>query len=79
MKHIFTAIFLMTSVAALAQSKPAQVASLSLDQLADRYFDEYYFKFNPTAGTAAGFHQYVFQLVVIMVETGRDRGRFPPL
>ena len=30
--------------------------------LADRYFDEYYFKFNPTQGTAAGFHQYDNQL-----------------
>ena len=24
----------------------------------DRFFDDYYFKFNPTAGTSAGFHQY---------------------
>jgi uncharacterized protein (DUF885 family) len=30
--------------------------------LADQYFDQYYFKFNPTAGTAAGFHQYDSQL-----------------
>src|SRR5262249_44149604 len=30
--------------------------------LADRYFDEYYFKFNPFQGTAAGFHQYDNQL-----------------
>jgi len=26
--------------------------------LFDRFFDEYYFHFSPTAGTAAGFHQY---------------------
>ncbi len=26
--------------------------------LYDRFFDEYYFHFSPTAGTAAGFHQY---------------------
>lgn len=26
--------------------------------LFDRFFDDYYFRFNPTAGTAAGFHQY---------------------
>ncbi len=26
--------------------------------LFDRFFDEYYFHFNPTQGTAAGFHQY---------------------
>lgn len=30
--------------------------------MADRYFDEYYFKYNPSAGTAAGFHQYDDQL-----------------
>jgi uncharacterized protein (DUF885 family) len=30
--------------------------------LADRYFDRYYFKFNPSLGTAAGFHQYDDQL-----------------
>ena len=28
------------------------------DPLADRFFDEYYFRFYPTAGTSAGFHQY---------------------
>jgi hypothetical protein len=27
------------------------------NSLADQYFDKYYFKFNPSAGTAAGFHQ----------------------
>ena len=27
------------------------------DPLADRFFDEYYFRFYPTAGTSAGFHQ----------------------
>jgi uncharacterized protein (DUF885 family) len=33
-------------------------SSSAFSKLADRYFDEYYFKFNPTAGTQAGFHQY---------------------
>jgi hypothetical protein len=32
-----------------AQPSPQQV---------DRFFDEVYFKFNPTQGTSAGFHQY---------------------
>ena len=32
------------------------------NSLADQYFDKYYFKFNPSAGTAAGFHQYDAQL-----------------
>ncbi|MDQ6665273.1 MAG: DUF885 domain-containing protein [Acidobacteriota bacterium] len=27
-------------------------------QLAERYFDEVYFRFQPTAGTSAGFHRY---------------------
>jgi uncharacterized protein (DUF885 family) len=30
--------------------------------LYDRFFDEYYFRFSPTGGTAAGFHQYDNQL-----------------
>ncbi len=30
----------------------------TFEQLADRYFDDYYFAYHPTAGTAAGFHQY---------------------
>src|SRR5262249_45298887 len=29
---------------------------------ADQYFDQYYFKFNSTSGTASGFHQYDSQL-----------------
>jgi len=31
-------------------------------QQVDRFFDDVYFKFNPTAGTSAGFHQYDTQL-----------------
>jgi uncharacterized protein (DUF885 family) len=34
----------------------------TLTLLGDQYFDDYYFKFNPTQGTAAGFHQYDNQL-----------------
>jgi uncharacterized protein (DUF885 family) len=36
-----------------AQPSPEQV---------DRFFDQVYFKFNPTGGTSAGFHQYDAQL-----------------
>jgi hypothetical protein len=36
-----------------AQPSPQQV---------DRFFDEVYFKFNPTQGTSTGFHQYDAQL-----------------
>ncbi len=28
------------------------------DALVDRFFDEAYFRFNPSTGTSAGFHQY---------------------
>lgn len=49
-------------------SKKAETMQLASDpespfaKLADRYFDELYFKYYPTAGTAAGFHQYDTQL-----------------
>jgi hypothetical protein len=36
--------------------------AVDLATLYDRYFDECYFKFNPTQGTAAGFHKYDNQL-----------------
>jgi uncharacterized protein (DUF885 family) len=45
----------------LAQTN-GKTAANGLGQLEDRYFDEYYFKFNPTQGTQAGFHQYDNQL-----------------
>lgn len=47
---------------AQSNSKTATKGTVSLSQLEDRYFDEYYFKFNPTQGTQAGFHQYDNQL-----------------
>jgi uncharacterized protein (DUF885 family) len=37
-------------------------ASQSFTSLADQYFDQVYFKYQPTAGTLAGFHQYDGQL-----------------
>ena len=33
-------------------------ATGSAQSLADRYFDEYYFPYNPTGATSAGIHQY---------------------
>ena len=39
----------MIGVPIAAQPSPEQV---------DRFFDDVYFKFNPTAGTSTGFHQY---------------------
>src|SRR4029077_3288883 len=61
-------LLLLVGVAAFAQSSaktaPAKAGSSAADfaAMADRYFDEYYFKFNPSAGPAAGFHQYDSQL-----------------
>jgi uncharacterized protein (DUF885 family) len=45
---------------ACAQGKAQPPANFAT--LADRYFDEYYFKYSPSAGTSAGFHQYDDQL-----------------
>ena len=33
-------------------------AAVSAQSLADRYFDEYYFPYNPTSATSAGIHKY---------------------
>src|SRR5437899_7021184 len=41
---------------------PSASIDKTLALLGDQYFDDYYFKFNPTQGTAAGFHQYDNQL-----------------
>src|SRR5215510_13795161 len=41
-----------------ASAVAAQTRDTAFRELADRYFDEAYFAYNPTAGTAAGFHQY---------------------
>src|ERR1035438_2862602 len=32
--------------------------AVSAQSLADRYFDEYFFPYNPTSATAAGIHKY---------------------
>ena len=67
MKLLFLSTLLL-SFATLAHSQkkaaPAKTSASTTDfaALADRYFDEYYFKFNPSSGTAAGFHQYDSQL-----------------
>ncbi len=45
--------FILCTATLLAAS-----GSSKLERVADRYFDEYLFHFNPTQGTSAGFHQY---------------------
>jgi hypothetical protein len=61
---LFLALLLATSLSQAqknASPSPSPNAA-NLTTLYDRYFDNYYFKFNPTQGTAAGFHQYDSQL-----------------
>lgn len=54
-----TASFLLFAGIISAQTQSASSPTGdSFVKLADRYFDEYYFNFNPTLGTATGFHQY---------------------
>ncbi len=46
---VVSMLSIMIGVPIAAQPSPEQV---------DRFFDDVYFKFNPTAGTSTGFHQY---------------------
>jgi len=58
-KFLIAASFLIFAGMIFAQPEPSSnPTGNSFGRVADRYFDEYYFKFNPTFGTAAGFHQY---------------------
>jgi uncharacterized protein (DUF885 family) len=53
---------LLAGFSAQAQHKQAEPSSANNDKvfelLAEQYFDKVYFKFGPSQGTAAGFHQY---------------------
>ncbi len=54
-----------TALIAAGLALPALAANTgdaTWNKLADRYFDEVYFKYAPTNGTLAGFHQYDTQL-----------------
>src|ERR1700753_1864896 len=53
-------VFMLGS--ASAQRISADGATQTFDFLSEQYFDQVYFKFQPTSGTAAGFHQYDTQL-----------------
>ncbi len=55
MKFILAAFCLLITSLAFAQTKTSDA---TFNSLADKYLDQYYFKFNPSSGTAAGFHQY---------------------
>ncbi len=67
MKFIPFFAMLLAGLAVQAQhpAMPASDAANNdkvFNSLADQYFEKYYFKFNPSAGTASGFHQYDSQL-----------------
>ena len=48
--------------ARVARQAAASEKQAAWDKLADEYFDQVYFKFAPSSGTAAGLHQYDAQL-----------------
>ncbi|GAC1358184.1 MAG: DUF885 domain-containing protein [Acidobacteriaceae bacterium] len=48
----------MTSPAANAQHVAVDGATQTFGFLSDRYFDDVFFRYAPTSGTAAGLHQY---------------------
>jgi uncharacterized protein (DUF885 family) len=54
----------MVSTVPVAPAEPAALNSADQDlaALADQYFDQAFFKYGPTNGTLAGFHQYDTQL-----------------
>ena len=61
MKTLVLMILLVSCVFAqqhAPKAAPQTSGDTAFRNLADRYFDEVYFKFNPTQGTAAGFHEY---------------------
>jgi uncharacterized protein (DUF885 family) len=52
----------MVSMVPVAQAQPGPTTAQALADLAEQYFDQAYFKYAPTNGTLAGFHQYDTQL-----------------
>jgi len=50
--------FILLPILVLAGACTAQNRDAQFGQLADRYFDEAAFRFDPVEATAAGFHQY---------------------
>jgi len=57
MKLWLTLLLLLPAACSFAQTRDAE-----FNKLADRYFDEAFFRFDPVQGTQAGFHQYDAQL-----------------
>src|SRR6266699_1065510 len=48
-------LLLMISI---SSDGPAQISPQSWDSLVDRFFEQAEFRFKPSSGTSAGFHQY---------------------
>ncbi|HVG26746.1 MAG TPA: DUF885 domain-containing protein [Acidobacteriaceae bacterium] len=59
---LFVAFASASLMTASAQHISADGAGQTFNTFADQYFEQVYFKFSPTAGTAAGLHQYDVQL-----------------
>lgn len=60
MKFSTLLFFIAASSLMFAQPKKAGTAAAdaAFNKLAERYFDDFYFKYSPSSGTSAGFHQY---------------------
>jgi uncharacterized protein (DUF885 family) len=60
MRLMVAGCVVLFAAAVYVRSQPQQQspADSQFAKLADRYFDEYYFPFNPSTGTSDGFHQY---------------------
>ncbi len=55
---LFVAVAAVCPISLAAQRPGVDGGEQTLRALADQYFSEVFFRFSPTAGTAAGFHQY---------------------
>src|SRR2546427_8375958 len=82
------AVVLVLSACSSAQPKRG-AEEVDLPALADRYFEEVFFKYSPTRATAAGLHQYDSQLedfsrssidahVAVLNDFQRRFGNLPP-
>src|ERR1700730_4586765 len=59
---VLAGISMITSSPLSAQRLAADGAPQTFAFLSEQYFTDVYFKYSPTAGTSAGFHQYDTQL-----------------